>query len=51
MTTYSINSTRQNTLDSVAGLFARYGLAVVLVWYGGLKFMNYEAQGHPAVGV
>ena len=45
MTTYSINSTRQNTLDSVAGLFARYGLAIVLLWYGGLKFMNYEARG------
>ena len=45
MTTYSINSTRQNTLDSVAGLAARYGLAIVLLWYGGLKFMNYEAQG------
>lgn len=24
---------------------ARYGLAIVLVWYGGLKFMDYEAQG------
>ena len=45
MTTYSISSTRQKTLDTVAGLVARYGLAIVLVWYGGLKFMNYEAQG------
>jgi reactive chlorine resistance protein C len=45
MTTCSIESKRQHTFDTVAGLFARYGLAVVLFWYGGLKFMNYEAQG------
>ena len=24
---------------------ARYGLVIVIAWYGGLKFMNYEAQG------
>jgi uncharacterized membrane protein YkgB len=45
MTTYSIKSIQQNTLDTVAGLAVRYGLAIVLFWYGGLKFMNYEAQG------
>jgi uncharacterized membrane protein YkgB len=45
MTTYLINSTRLKTIDIVGGLLARYGLAIVLVWYGGLKFMNYEAQG------
>lgn len=45
MTTYSIKSIPQNTIDTVAGLAARYGLAIVLLWYGGLKFMNYEAQG------
>jgi reactive chlorine resistance protein C len=45
MTTNQIESTRQHTIDAVAGLAARYGLAIVLAWYGGLKFMNYEAQG------
>jgi reactive chlorine resistance protein C len=45
MTTTQIEPTRQNTIDSVAGLAARFGLAIVLLWYGGLKFMNYEAQG------
>lgn len=45
MTTKSITSIPQNTLDAVGGLAARYGLAIVLFWYGGLKFMNYEAQG------
>jgi reactive chlorine resistance protein C len=45
MTTTSITSIPQNTLDAVGGLAARYGLAIVLFWYGGLKFMAYEAQG------
>jgi uncharacterized membrane protein YkgB len=43
--TTQIEATRLNTIDTVAGLFARWGLAIVLGWYGGLKFMNYEAQG------
>jgi reactive chlorine resistance protein C len=33
------------TFDGVAGLFARYGLVSVIAWFGGLKFMAYEAQG------
>ena len=45
MTTHQIESTRQTKFDGLAGLLARYGLAIVLLWYGGLKFMNYEAQG------
>ncbi|HEX2284279.1 MAG TPA: DUF417 family protein [Mycobacterium sp.] len=45
MTAHQIESTRQNTIDVVAGLLARYGLVIVIAWYGGLKFMNYEAQG------
>jgi uncharacterized membrane protein YkgB len=45
MTTFQIEPSQQNKIDAVAGLFARYGLVVVLAWYGGLKFMNYEAQG------
>jgi reactive chlorine resistance protein C len=45
MTFTQIRSARQSTIDAVGGLMARYGLVVVLVWYGGLKFMNYEAQG------
>lgn len=45
MTFTHIRSTKQSTIDAVGGLMARYGLAIVLVWYGGLKFMNYEAQG------
>jgi reactive chlorine resistance protein C len=45
MTTQQVASTRQNTVDVVGGLLARYGLVVVIAWYGGLKFMEYEAQG------
>ena len=29
----------------VGGLLARYGLVIVIAWYGGLKFMDYEAEG------
>jgi reactive chlorine resistance protein C len=45
MTTQQIASTGKHTCDAVAGLLARYGLVIVIAWYGGLKFMNYEAQG------
>ena len=45
MTTTQIRPTRPHTVDSVAGLIARYGLVIVLAWYGGLKFMAYEAEG------
>lgn len=45
MTTTQIPPTRERTFDTVAGLFARYGLVIVIAWYGALKFMNYEAQG------
>jgi reactive chlorine resistance protein C len=31
--------------DSVAAMSARYGLVIVIAWFGGLKFMAYEAQG------
>ena len=45
MTTFQINSTRHHTIDTVAGLVARYGLVIVIAWFGGMKFTNYEAQG------
>jgi uncharacterized membrane protein YkgB len=45
MTTFQINSTRHSTIDSVAGLLARYGLVIVIAWFGGMKFTYYEAQG------
>jgi reactive chlorine resistance protein C len=45
MTTQQIASTPQRTVDMVGGLLARYGLVIVIAWYGGLKFMTYEAQG------
>lgn len=33
------------TLDAIAGPAARYGLVVVIAWFGALKFMAYEAAG------
>jgi reactive chlorine resistance protein C len=45
MTTFQINSIRQNTIDTAGGLLARYGLVIVIAWFGGMKFTNYEAQG------
>jgi reactive chlorine resistance protein C len=33
------------TPDVVAGILARYGLVVVIAWFGVLKFMDYEAKG------
>jgi uncharacterized membrane protein YkgB len=45
MTIQRIESIRQNTVDAVGGLAARYGLVIVIAWFGGMKFTNYEAQG------
>jgi uncharacterized membrane protein YkgB len=45
MTLTHITSTRQNTIDAVGGLAARYGLVIVIAWFGGMKFTNYEARG------
>ncbi|MGX9788953.1 YkgB family protein [Mycobacterium sp. MMS18-G62] len=40
-----MQSVKQNTIDTVGGLFARYGLVIVIAWFGGLKFTDYEAKG------
>jgi uncharacterized membrane protein YkgB len=45
MATQQIESVKQNTIDTVGGLVARYGLVIVIAWFGALKFTNYEAQG------
>jgi uncharacterized membrane protein YkgB len=45
MTTQRIESISQNTVDTVAGLLARYGLVIVIAWFGVMKFTTYEAQG------
>jgi uncharacterized membrane protein YkgB len=43
--TQRIESISQNTVDTVAGLLARYGLVIVIAWFGVMKFTSYEAQG------
>jgi reactive chlorine resistance protein C len=45
MTLTQIRSTTQSTFDVVGGLAARYGLVIVIAWFGAMKFTNYEAQG------
>jgi uncharacterized membrane protein YkgB len=45
MTIQRIESIRQSTVDAVGGLITRYGLVIVIAWFGGMKFTNYEAQG------
>ena len=43
--TQRIQSISQSTVDAVAGLLARYGLVIVIAWFGGMKFTNFEAEG------
>src|SRR3954462_3553672 len=45
MTTIQIESKRQRTFDAVGALAARYGLVIVIAWFGLMKFTNYEAKG------
>jgi uncharacterized membrane protein YkgB len=32
-------------ITDVAALIARYGLAIVIAWFGAMKFTHYESQG------
>jgi reactive chlorine resistance protein C len=36
---------RSSRMTAIAPLIARYGLAIVLAWFGAMKFTHYEAQG------
>ena len=45
MTTQQIQTVKQDAIDGVGGLFARYGLVLVIAWFGLMKFTHYEAQG------
>jgi reactive chlorine resistance protein C len=45
MTIQRIENIKQDTVDNVGGLMARYGLVIVIAWFGLLKFTNFEAQG------
>jgi reactive chlorine resistance protein C len=35
----------ESGIAAVGGVLARYGLVVVIAWFGALKFASYEAQG------
>jgi uncharacterized membrane protein YkgB len=47
MTTYQNTALTkaEPALTVAGGLLARYGLVIVIAWFGALKFMAYEAQG------
>jgi uncharacterized membrane protein YkgB len=36
---------RSSRTTAVAALVARYGLVIVLAWFGAMKFTSYESQG------
>jgi uncharacterized membrane protein YkgB len=44
MTVTQVQSAKQNTFDA-GGMLARYGLVIVIAWFGLMKFTNYEAKG------
>jgi uncharacterized membrane protein YkgB len=41
----AMNNTITRTLDIASRYSLRYGLVLVLIWIGGMKFTAYEAQG------
>ena len=45
MTVSQIQSTKRSTFDTAPALLARYGLVIVIAWFGLMKFTNYEAMG------
>ena len=45
MTITQIRSAQQHNVDAVGALMARYGLVIVIAWFGAMKFTNYEAHG------
>ena len=36
---------RSSRTSAVAALVARYGLVIVIAWFGAMKFTHYESQG------
>ena len=45
MTDTTVTDSSAITLDRTGGLFARYGLVIVIGWIGLLKFTSFEAHG------
>ncbi len=36
---------RSSRMTTIAALVARYGLVIVIAWFGAMKFTSYESQG------
>ena len=41
----TVDELRSSRTTAIAPLVARYGLVIVLAWFGAMKFTSYEAQG------
>jgi uncharacterized membrane protein YkgB len=44
-TTIMADEQRSSRTTAIAPLVARYGMVIVLAWFGAMKFTSYEAQG------
>ena len=44
-TTMLIHGSRRFPATDIAALVARYGLVIVLAWFGAMKFTHYESDG------
>src|SRR3954454_19898243 len=40
-----VDELRSSRTSALAALVARYGLVIVLAWFGAMKFTSYESQG------
>ncbi len=41
----TVDELRSSRKTAIASLLARYGLVIVLAWFGAMKFTSYESQG------
>jgi reactive chlorine resistance protein C len=45
MTPSAVDAVGGSRFSHIAGLLARYGLAIVIAWFGAMKFTYYESHG------
>ncbi|MEN3316821.1 MAG: hypothetical protein V7643_222 [Mycobacterium sp.] len=45
VTGVTANELRSSRTTAIAALVARYGLVIVIAWFGAMKFTHYESQG------
>ena len=45
ITRLTADELRNSRMTAIAALVARYGLVIVIAWFGAMKFTSYESQG------